>query len=380
MYKVNLSPVDISEKDIESVIKALKSGWLAHGENNTLFEKEFAELLEVKFTLSLNSCTSALDLALRAFNFPPGSEVIIPSFTWVSTGNVVVLNNLIPVFADINLIDYQINPEIISNLITEKTVAIIGVHFSGMMCDVAKIKEICDLNNLIFIEDSAECIGTQRGGIKPGQSGIGCFSFYPTKNITTCEGGMLTCQEESTYKICKALSSHGIEKSTFDRDKNTQNKLKPNWYREAFLNGFNFRMPNPLAALGRSQLLRMDKMIEKRQEIAKLYDGVLNKKVDINIPKYESSNDKSSYQMYVFRVTGKRDKISIINELRNYGIAASSHFDPPLHKQKAFLDYEIRSPLINTEIVSNSIISLPMSSALKEEEVDYVVKILEKIL
>ena len=215
MYKVNLSPVDISEQDIDAVTKALKSGWLAHGENNSLFEKEFSDFLNINFALSLNSCTSALDLALRAFNFPNGSEVIIPSFTWVSTGNVVVLNNLIPVFADINLADYQIDPKIISNLITEKTVAIIGVHFSGMMCDVVSIKKICDANNLIFIEDSAECLGTQREGFNPGQSGIGCFSFYPTKNITTCEGGMLTCHEESIFKICKALSAHGIEKSTF---------------------------------------------------------------------------------------------------------------------------------------------------------------------
>ena len=380
MYKVNLSPVDISEQDIDAVTKALKSGWLAHGENNSLFEKEFSDFLNINFALSLNSCTSALDLALRAFNFPNGSEVIIPSFTWVSTGNVVVLNNLIPVFADINLADYQIDPKIISNLITEKTVAIIGVHFSGMMCDVISIKKICDANNLIFIEDSAECLGTQREGFKPGQSGIGCFSFYPTKNITTCEGGMLTCHEESIFKICKALSAHGIEKSTFDRDKNPINGLKPNWHREASLNGFNFRMPNPLAALGRSQLSRINKMVKKRQEIAKLYDEVLNNKVDINIPKYEFSNDKSAYQMYVFRVTGKREKTSIIDELRNHGIAASSHFDPPLHKQKAFLDYEIRTPLINTEILSNTIISLPMSSALKEDEVNYVVRTLKKIL
>ncbi len=380
MYKVNLSPVDISEQDIDAVTKALKSGWLAHGENNTLFEKEFSDFLNINFALSLNSCTSALDLALRAFNFPNGSEVIIPSFTWVSTGNVVVLNNLIPVFADINLSDYQIDPKIISNLITEKTVAIIGVHFSGMMCDVVSIKKICDANNLIFIEDSAECLGTQREGFNPGQTGIGCFSFYPTKNITTCEGGMLTCHEESTFKICKALSAHGIEKSTFDRDKNSIDELKPNWYREASLSGFNFRMPNPLAALGRSQLSRINQMVKKRQEIAKKYDEILIKKDDINLPNYELCNDKSSYQMYVFRVMGKRDKISIINELRSYGIAASSHFDPPLHKQKAFLDYEIRLPLKNTEIISNTIISLPMSSALKKEEVNYVSKILEKIL
>ncbi len=380
MIKVNLSPVDISEKDIQAVTQALRSGWLAHGENNTLFEKEFAEFLDIDFALSLNSCTSALDLALRVFNFPSGSEVIIPSFTWVSTGNVVVLNNLVPVFADINLTDYQINSEMISNLITEKTVAIIGVHFSGMMCDVIKIKNLCDKNNLIFIEDSAECLGTQREGFKPGQTGIGCFSFYPTKNITTCEGGMLTCKEESIYKKCKALSAHGIEKSTYDRDKNQEENFRPNWYREATLNGFNFRMPNPLAALGRSQLSRINKMIERRQKIAQQYDEVLISKNNINLPKYESCNDKSSYQMYVFRVTGSRKKISIINELRNKGIAASSHFDPPLHKQNAFSNYEIRESLKNTEIISDSIISLPMSSALRDEEVNYTVEILDKIL
>ena len=188
MKKVDLSPVDLDDNDIKAVLETLKTGWLAHGDQNKLFEKEFEDYLGVRKALTLNSCTSALDLALRCFNFPPGSEVIIPSFTWVSTGNVVVLNNLIPVFADISPLDFQIDTQDILRLITKKTVAVIGVHFSGLMCDVLSLGKICKDNDIIFIEDSAECLGTTRDSIKPGTTGIGCFSFYPTKNMTTCEG------------------------------------------------------------------------------------------------------------------------------------------------------------------------------------------------
>lgn len=376
--KIKLSPVDINTNDIRSVSTALKSGWLAHGEYNNKFEVAFQKLHRIKKAITLNSCTAALDLAIRANDFPKNSEVILPSFTWTSTANVICLNGLKPVFIDINYSDFQINPNLVEKAINKKTVAVIGVHFSGLMCDVVKLKKICNKYNLLFIEDSAECIGVQRDGFYPGQKGIGCFSFYPTKNLTTCEGGMLTFNNDNVklYEKAKALSSHGIVKSTFDR----VNMKKEFWHREASYPGFNYRMPNPLAALGLSQFNRLEIMINHRKKIAQIYDNFLNKYSFIHLPKYEKSRGESSYQMYTFCLR-KGNKSKIIKKLNEYGIEASSHFDPPLHLQKAY-EGKFKSPfkLENTIEVSKNIISLPMSSAIKVKEAHYVTKILKRYL
>tara|TARA_A100001015_G_scaffold314672_1_gene424645 strand:+ start:2546 stop:3688 length:1143 start_codon:yes stop_codon:yes gene_type:complete len=375
--KVRLSPVDISSQDLKAVTNALKSGWLAHGNFNRKFEIAFEKFHNVKKAITLNSCTAALDLSLRAYNFPKNSEVIVPSFTWTSTANVVCLNGLKPVFVDICYEDFQINPVLVEKAINKKTVAVIGVHFSGFMCDIISLEKICKKNNIVFIEDSAECIGVTRDGFYPGQKGIGCFSFYPTKNITTAEGGILTFnnKDEKIHNIAKALSSHGIIKHAIERSSNK----KEFWYREASFPGFNYRMPNPLAALGLSQLKRVNKMLLKRGKIAKIYNKFLSKYPFVHIPSYKKSKGISSYQMYTFHL--KRGKKSdVIKRLNKKGIEASSHFDPPLHKQKAYKN-NFRSPfsLSVTEKVSKNIISLPISSAMKIENAYYVVKELKDI-
>jgi perosamine synthetase len=375
--KVKLSPVDIEKKDIDAVSSALKSGWLAHGNFNKKFEDQFIKLHKVKKAITLNSCTAALDLALRSHNFPKNSEVILPSFTWTSTANVVCLNNLKPVFVDINYDDFQINPNLVEKSISKKTVAVIGVHFSGLMCDVIRLKKICDKYKLIFIEDSAECIGVSRDGFFPGQKGIGCFSFYPTKNITTCEGGILTFNDNKRkiHEKAKALSAHGILKHTIERSSGK----KEFWHREATYPGFNYRMPNPLAALGLSQIRRIKDMLSRRKKIAKVYDDFLNNYSFIHLPSYCSSKGRSSYQMYTFHLQkGKKNKI--IKSLNENGIEASSHFDPPLHKQKAYLNhYKSPFPLIITEKVSKNIVSLPMSSSMNIKDAYRVTKELKKI-
>lgn len=375
--EVRLSPVDINDKDLKYIDDAMRSGWLAHGEYNKLFEKEFEKKFNIKNAITLNSCTSALDIAIKINDFPKGSEVIVPSFTWVSTANVVCLNNLTPVFVDINFSDFQIDVDKVAAAINKNTVAIIGVHFSGLLCDITSLQDLAKQNNLIFIEDSAECLGVTRDGFYPGQKGIGCFSFYPTKNMTTCEGGMLTFNYDNDqhYIKAKGMSSHGVIKSTYENFTIYNNP----WNREALFPGLNYRMPNPLAALGYSQLNRFDQMLRRRKEIAKVYEIYLEKYDFIHLPQYKNSTGSSSYQMFVCFVDNK-NKTEVINSFRNYKIEVSSHFDPPLHLQKAFKDNSIiHDKLTITEKVSKNIISLPISSSLPDEGVEKVVNAIKKV-
>ena len=372
MVKVPLAPPLIEDDDINAVIDAIRGGWLAHGEMNKKFEDDFCSYTSQKHAVSLNSCTSALDLALEVHDFPEGSEVIIPSFTWVSTGNVVLMNNLVPKFADIEPDTFNISIESIKSLITEKTVAIIAVHFAGLPCDLEALDAICKENNLLLIEDSAECIGGSWNGTIAGSVGMGCFSFYPTKNITTCEGGMLVFSDSALEAKVRALSAHGISKSALDRE-----VIRDAWYRHADIVGKNYRMPNPLAALGVVQLSKIDQLNKRRNEIATAYKETIAN-LDWCVPQALPDHAKHSYQMFTM-ITSDKNKRDIIKALNSVGIQASSHFDPPVHKQTQFIPYIGDSCLDVTEKVSNSIITLPMSPTLTNEQVDYVCQNLQSL-
>lgn len=374
-FKVGLSPVELDEDDISAVVNSLKSGWLAHGPKNKEFEDKFKQLSETEHAIALNSCTSALDLALRAHNFAPGSEVIIPSFTWVSTANAVLLNGLKPVLCDIDEDELVVTRDIIENCITKNTVAVIGVHFAGFMCDVIGIKDLCDKHGLLFVEDSAECLGASRDGNPPGKIGIGCFSFYPTKNITSGEGGMLTTNNNKIAKLVRMLSAHGIDKKPID----IQFEQQP-WYREATIAGLNYRMPDPLAALGTSQLNKLKRYNDNRNSIAKVYsDCIRGLDKNYRLQKYKSSSGTSSYQM--FTVWGVPNKAEVIQKFNSKGIQASSHFDPPLHLQAFYSSVSNKvGKLENTEKISSSIITLPLSGSMTNDAYNMVCSAIKDIL
>ena len=243
---IPLCKPSIENKEITLISKLLKSKWLTHGPYNKKFEELFAKKIGVKYAISMNSCTSALECSIKSLG--KKGEIIIPSFTWVSTANAVINCGSTPVFADIDLDTRNINVESIKKNINKRTVAIIVVHFSGLPCNMSEIKKICSKNKIKIIEDSAETLGASVNNKFTGSFGTGCFSFFPTKNITTTEGGMLTTNNKSTYNYVQKLIAHGIDKS----------KKKSFWNREAVLPGHNFRMPNHLAALGVSQLRNAD--------------------------------------------------------------------------------------------------------------------------
>ncbi len=369
--QVPLSKIDIKKEELDNVIEVMNSGWLAPGKFNNLFEEAFSDFIGSKYAISMNSCASALEIAIKAHDIK--GEVIVPSFTWVASVNAIVNNGATPVFCDIDPKTRNTSAEFIEPLINSKTEAIMVVHIGGQPCEMNKIVELANKHNLLLIEDSAETLGARYDDKQAGSFGIGCFSFFPTKNITTGEGGMFTCNDENINKIARSLIGHGIGTTTYERD----NKIA--WYREAISSGHNFRMSNIHAAIGFAQFKRLEEMNLNRIRSAKFYNELIeNKNLPIEIPLI-SDKAEHVYQMYTV-IVDSDIRNDLVKELNENGIGASVHFDPPVHKQEYYKNYEIRESLANTEFLSDSIVTLPMFSTITDKEISYVVNTLEKLL
>lgn len=350
---VPLCRPSIGEAEIAAVVEALRSGWMAHGEFNHKFEKSFREYLGVAHAITLNSCTSALEAALAVAGIK--GEVIVPSMTWVATANSVITTGGTPIFAEVDPATRNMTAATIAERITPRTEAVIVVHFGGQPCRMDEIVKLCREKKLFLIEDSAETLGATWQGKQAGSYAVGCFSFFPTKNITTGEGGMLTCEDESFAAKVRALSAHGVFSSSFERDK----RERP-WLRAAEMAGHNFRLSNVLAAIGYHQMGRLDEMNRRRVELARNYDKcIADIGKGIKVPKVEEGATHV-YQMYTITVPdAARDPI--VNGMKSEGIGASVHFDPPVHLQPYYRERGGREGMFPlTERLSRELITLPM--------------------
>ena len=356
---------DIGEEELQAVQEVLRSGWLTHGPKTGEFEERFAEYIGVKRAVAMNSCTSALFLAIKAQGIT--GEVILPSFTFVASANAVVTAGAIPVFADIEYDTCNIDPTSTEERITPRTEAIMVVHYGGQSCRMDRIMSIAEKHGLALIEDSAETIGGEFRGRKTGSFGTGCFSFFPTKNITTGEGGMLTTNDEAFADRVKALVGHGIFSNTFQRE-----KAERPWFRAASLAGYNFRMSNILGALGVEQMKRIEQLNEARRRHAAYLSSQLADVTGIDLP-VETDGCKHVYQMYTIKVKPPVDRNRFVLELREKGIGASVHFDPPVHLQPYYQErYGGNGNLPVTEQVAERIVTLPMFPGLTDEQVEKI--------
>jgi perosamine synthetase len=360
---------DITEEETRLMVEAVMSGWLAHGKHNKDFETKFAEKLGVKYALSLNSCTAALYLGIAAQKIQ--GEVIMPSFTFVASANAAVTAGAKPVFVDIDYDTCNIDPDAIEAAIGPETEAIMPVHYGGQMAQMDRIMAIAEKHGLAVIEDSAETIGGTWEGKQAGSFGVGAFSFYPTKNMTTGEGGMLTTNDPDLYATAKAIGAHGVRTSTYEREKAEQP-----WLRAATEPGFNYRLSNVLAALGVTQLAKLDAMNAARQRNAALLsEGLARYADDLDLP---VTNPKAEHvwQMYTVKLRDGIDRIAFLKYLRESGIGASVHFDPAVHTQPYYEDKKDmqRFPLAVTEDVVKRIITLPMYPKLSEDDIAYMVE------
>jgi len=262
--------MNLSEEEQQEVLKVMNSQMLTllHGEFVSKFEEEFARYIGVKHAIAVNTGTAALHIAIAALNIGPGDEVIVPPFTFIASASSILHNNAIPIFADIDDKSYTLDPNSVRNEITEKTKAIIPVHLAGISADMGELMDIANDNEISIIEDAAQSIGAQWHNKKVGSIGhFGCFSFYPSKNITTGEGGMITTNDGELAEQCRLLRHHG----------------EPEWYVYNRL-GYNYRMTEIQGAIGRVQLKKIDSFISVRNKNAKYLSEATSNLKGINPP------------------------------------------------------------------------------------------------
>lgn len=358
-----------------AVVEVLRSGWLTHGPKNKEFEKIFAEYLGVNYALTVNSCASALLLAMKAANIT--GEVLVPSFTFVASANSIVNAGATPVFVDVNYDTCNIDIDDARRKITPKTRAIMVVHYGGQSCNMEAVLKLAEENGLIIIEDSAEAIGARFKNRLTGSFGIGCFSFFPTKNITTGEGGILTTNDPKIYNAAKALSAHGISSSTLDRE-----RLNRPWLRSASHCGYNFRMSNILATIGVEQMKKLEEMNNLRREHSHYLTENLQKYAnDLDLP-IEDKNCYHVYQMYTVKLKDDTKRDAFFKRMTEKGVGISVHFDPPVHLHPYYLEnYRVaEGTLPITEKISSSIITLPMFPGLTKEDLDFIIKSVGEVL
>lgn len=368
-YRHNLNNDD--KKEAQRILDSL---FLTTGDSVAEFENKLAKYTFNKYALGVTSCTEALFLGLKYFDIKKGDEVITTPMSFVSTANSIEYCDAKPVFVDIEEKTGNINIDNIEAVITSNTKAIIPVHLYGQMCDMKRLKEIAMKNNLKIIEDSAHCIEGNRDGVKPGQLGdIACYSFYATKNITCGEGGAITCNNQDIYDWIKRARLHGISKSAADRY-----TKRYEHYDMEFL-GFKANMTNIDAALLIHQIDRIEELLVAKENIAKKYNDGLSKNPHISIPKM-LPNSKHARHIYTIWVNPqKRDEY--MHQLQDMGIGVAVNFRP-IHLMKYYREKYGYKPgdFPVAEKIGNSSITIPFYPGLKNEEIDYVINSINKIV
>lgn len=367
MHYIPYGRQSINEDDIKAVEEVLKSDFLTTGPKIAEFERKFADYVGAKYAVAVSNGTAALHIACMAAGIGKGDEVITTPITFAASANCALYCGATPVFADIDPVTYNISPESVESHVTERTKAIIPVHYTGQTCDMDAIHEIADKYNLIVIEDAAHAVGAEYKGKKIGSlSDMTEFSFHPVKHITCGEGGIVTTNREDLYEKLKLFRTHGIT-----REEKFLHKVDGSWYYEQIDLGYNYRITDIQAALGISQLGRIDKFLEKRKKIAAKYDEAFRDFNGIEIPK-QAEYSNSAYHLYVIKVD-KSIRKALFEYLRANNIGVNVHYIPvytfPYYREHGYEDVKCE----NAEKLYESIISIPIYYDLSDEEQDYVI-------
>lgn len=360
----------VGKEEIDAVTEVLKSGILTEksgmGPRVLEFEKDFARYVDARQAVAVNSGTAALHTALLTAGVKEGDEVIVPSFTFHSTAEVVLLTGADPVFADIDPDTYTITSETVEGVLTTKTKVIMPVHLYGLPADLDPLKKLAKERGLTLIEDAAQAHGAQYNGAMIGTVGdMTCFSFYAGKNMTTGEGGIVTTNDDDYAEKLRMVRSHGEQ--------------RPYWPTTI---GNNYRMNEIQAAIGMTQLRKLPSFLERRTKNAEFLNeklGVLGKVM----PPKEPEDRKHAWYLYTLRLrganAGKRNKV--VEKLRSKNIEASVYYESPLHMLPLYREISTsRRPIPETEKACRQVFSLPVHPKLSAAELEYIFETLKRVL
>ncbi|MFH1391983.1 MAG: DegT/DnrJ/EryC1/StrS aminotransferase family protein [Candidatus Diapherotrites archaeon] len=369
---------DIQNEEIEETVKTLKSKWIGSGPKVKLFEKKFEEYTRQGFARAVNSCTAALHLSMIASGIKLGDEVIVPSFTFAATANVITHAGGIPIFCDIDRETCNVSAKTIREKITDKTKAIVPVHMYGRPCPMDEITKLAEEHSLMVIEDAAHAIGAEYHNNKIGSiSPYTCFSFYVTKNVVTAEGGMVTTNNKKAAEDIEKFALHGLSKGAWERFTDKGYK-----HYEVIYPGFKYNMTDIQASMGIPQLARIEENLEKRQKMWKKYDSEFED-LPLKTPALEEPKTRHARHLYTIELELEKLKISrdeFMQALHKENIGTGVHYIAlHLHKyyRERFGFKENDFP--NSYDISKRTLSLPFSSGLTEKDQEDVINAVKKI-
>jgi dTDP-4-amino-4,6-dideoxygalactose transaminase len=359
-FMIPINAPQIGKEEIEAVVKVMKSGMLTHGLGAgpmvAQFEKDFAAFMKAKQGIAVNTGTAALHLSLAGAGVGPGDQVILPSFTFVATAEVVAMTGAKPVFVDIDPETYNISAKTIEKAITRKTKAIMPVDLYGLPADMKPIRELADKHGLLIIEDAAQAHGATYNGKPAGNyADVACWSFYASKNMTTGEGGMATTNNTEIAEKMRFMRSHG------EKEKYTSLML-----------GHNYHLPEIQAAIGCAQLKKLSKFVAKRRANAKRLTEKLVKAKKLILPK-EPQGYKHSWYLYTVRMRGARreQRDKIVQRLKERGIGAEVYYVNPVHLMPFYAKFG-KKHLSETEKIAKQVFSLPVHPGVTPKQIDFV--------
>lgn len=363
---------DFTEEEISAVSRVLRSGWVGMGPETLAFEKELAAFVGAEHVVAVNSCTSALFLSLRALGIGPGDEVIVPSLTWCSTANAALYLGATPVFCDVEPDTMSASPATIAAVLTEKTKAVVHVHYGGLAADMAALRAALP-KSVAIVEDAAHALGaTYPDGSPVGSSGnLTCFSFYANKNLSTGDGGAVAARDSGLAEKVRLASHQGLQSDAWKRFSHPMAALTPGI---AEL-GYKMNFTDLQACIGRVQLRRQPEFHERRLRLAKYYAERLSRaNCGMQFQK-EITSPGHARHLFVLRVPTKEMQISrneFLLELRARNVGASIHY-APLHTLPLYRPL-VRGELPNTEQLMNDIMTLPFGASLSDQDAECVVE------
>lgn len=363
-WKIPLADLDYGAEEEEAVLAVLRRRWLTMGQETERFEAEFADFVGARHAIAATNGTAALHLAGLALGWAPGDEVIVPSLTFVATANAVGYTGATPVFADVcSEQDFSVDPDDVAARITERTRAISVVHYGGYSCDMPRLVELAREHGLAIVEDAAHAPGASLDGRSLGTWGdVGCFSFFSNKNMATGEGGMLVTDDDALAKRLRLLRSHGMTSLTWDRHQGHAFSY------DVSAQGYNYRIDEVRAALGRVQLQKLPEHNERRRVLNDTYVDALTEFTPELIIPYSQHRGRSSYHIRPVLLPDGVDRRRFMGAMKDQGIQTSIHY-PPVHQFSHYRDGTDGQSLPLTEEIARREVTLPLYAGLDADSV-----------